>query len=141
MTVDLQDIVISITGFSGVDLLHLEKLITLLGANYYDSLTRKRSLLLIPDKEMNGPKVVKATEWGIPIVHVSWLWEVISKGNDQIDINPWCDNPSGTSSAFIISHTQNSLDIRPQKPAVARRPVAETILVVLLYSVQKLAQY
>src|SRR5277367_54952 len=102
MTVDLQDIAISITGFSGVDLLHIEKLITLLGAHYYDNLTRKRSILLIPDKEIDGPKAMKAREWGIPIVHVSWLWEVISRGGDNVDIDSWCDNPSSTPSFMIF---------------------------------------
>jgi len=122
MTVDLQDIAISITGFSGVDLLHVEKLITLLGAHYYDNLTRKRSLLLIPDKEMNGPKVLKAREWGIPIVHVSWLWEVISRGSDEIDILSWCDNPSGYSSLSYFISRPDLVRYTPTEASTGPKP-------------------
>lgn len=116
MTVDLRDIAISITGFSGVDLLHIEKLITLLGAHFYDNLTRKRSLLLIPDKEIDGPKTKKAKEWGIPIVHVSWLWEVISRGNEDVDIDSWCDNPSSFPS---LTNLNSSLDLVRYTPTEA----------------------
>jgi len=92
---DLKDVAISITGFSGADLLHIERLIELLGAQFYNNLTRKRSLLLCPDQSITGPKTIKAKEWGIPIVNVGWLWEVISKGDEEVDISTWCDNPFG----------------------------------------------
>ena len=121
MTVDLQDIAISITGFSGVDLLHVEKLITLLGAHYYDNLTRKRSLLLIPDKGMNGTKVLKAREWGIPIVHVSWLWEVISRGS-EIDIDAWCDNASGISSPTYFISCSELVRYTPTEASTGPKP-------------------
>jgi hypothetical protein len=121
MTVDLQDIAISITGFSGVDLLHVEKLITLLGAHYYDNLTRKRSLLLIPDKGMNGTKVLKAREWGIPIVHVSWLWEVISRGS-EIDIDPWCDNASGISYPTYFISCSELVRYTPTEASTGPKP-------------------
>src|SRR5436190_18063385 len=95
--VDLQSIAISITGFSGPDLLHVERLLTLLGANYYDTLTRKRSLLLTPANQINGLKMLKAKEWGIPVVNVGWLWEVISQGPEVVDVGYWSDGPVGIS--------------------------------------------
>lgn len=92
---DLDNIAISITGFSGPDLLHIERLIALLGGQYYSNLTRKRSLLLTPDGKMNGPKLAKAREWDIPIVSVDWLWEVIARGNEQVGIDQWSEQRAG----------------------------------------------
>jgi len=74
---------------------------------------------------------MKAREWGIPIVHVSWLWEVISRGSDEVDIDLWCDNPSSTHPLAHVSHPQISSDTLQMKPAVARNPMREMILVVL----------
>jgi BRCA1 C Terminus (BRCT) domain/twin BRCT domain len=91
----MQNIAVSITGFSGADLLHVERLISLVGADYYQNLTRRRSLLLTPDIEISGQKMLKAKEWNIPIVRVGWLWQVTSRGGEQVDIAPWCDHPVG----------------------------------------------
>ena len=91
LILDLDNIAISITGFSGPDLLHIERLISLLGAQYYSNLTRRRSLLLTPDRNITGPKMTKAREWGIPVVSVDWLWEVIARGNEEIEIGPWSE--------------------------------------------------
>jgi hypothetical protein len=99
LIVDLNSIAISITGFSGPDLLHIERLITLLGAQYYSNLTRKRSLLLTPDRSVKGQKMIKAKEWGIPVVSVGWLWEVISRGSDEVKIGPWSERPTGSLPA------------------------------------------
>jgi twin BRCT domain/BRCA1 C Terminus (BRCT) domain len=97
--VDLNNIAISITGFSGPDLLHIERLITLLGAQYFNNLTRKRSLLLTPDRNVKGQKTIKAKDWGIPVVSLGWLWEVISRGSDEVEIGPWSERPAGSSPA------------------------------------------
>jgi hypothetical protein len=47
--------------------------------------------------------MLKAKEWGIPVVNVGWLWEVISQGSEEIDIGVWSDRPAGISS-IIVSH-------------------------------------
>ena len=97
LILDLRDLAISISGFSGPDLLHIERLIPLLGGDYYKSLTRKRSLLLIQD-EASGHKIRKALQWRVPVVKVGWLWEVILQGDNIVDIGPWCKNPRGMQS-------------------------------------------
>jgi DNA replication regulator DPB11 len=94
----MNNIAISITGFSGPDLLHIERLIALLGAHYYSNLTRKRSLLLTPDHMVKGQKMVKANEWEVPVVSVGWLWEVISRGSDEVEIGPWSKRAAGSFS-------------------------------------------
>ena len=95
--VDLRNIAFCITGFSGPDLLHLEKLIVLMGGDYYGSLTRNRSLLLTSDNQVGGQKLAKAKEWGIPVVNVGWFWNVIAQSNEP-DLVPWCDHPIGTNN-------------------------------------------
>jgi DNA replication regulator DPB11 len=92
---DLANVAISITGFSGPDLLHVERLIALLGAQYYRNLTRKRTLLLTPDSKLDGPKIAKAREWTIPVVSVAWLWEVITRGEEEVSIGPWSERAVG----------------------------------------------
>src|SRR5579859_5827325 len=82
LMVDLRNIAFCITGFSGPDLLHLEKLIVLMGGDYYGSLTRNRSLLLTSDNQVGGQKLAKAKEWGIPVVNVGWFWNVIAQSNE-----------------------------------------------------------
>jgi hypothetical protein len=100
--IDMQNIAVSITGFSGADLLHVERLISFVGADYYQNLTRRRSLLLTPDVELSGQKMLKAKEWNIPIVRVGWLWEVTRRGGEQVDIAAWCDHPVGISPNSLM---------------------------------------
>jgi DNA replication regulator DPB11 len=99
---DLKNLAISISGFSGADLLHVELLLTLLGVDYYDTLTRNRSLLLVQDNA-NGPKMEKAVQWGIPVVRLGWLWAVISQSHSLVDIAAWSDNPNGKASKTLSS--------------------------------------
>lgn len=77
--------------------MHLEKLIVLMGGDYYGSLTRNRSLLLTSDNQLGGQKLVKAKEWGIPVVNVGWFWNVIAQ-SEEADLAPWCDHPVGTQA-------------------------------------------
>ena len=80
----------------------MEKLISLLGGQYYPHLTRMRSLLLVPEKGTRGQKVLKAREWDIPVVEVGWLWEVISSGNGEVDFAPWCQTGFEGSSFLSL---------------------------------------
>lgn len=96
LTIDFKNLAISISGFSGPDLLHVERLLALLGADYYNTLTRKRSLLLVQEGA-SGPKTAKAKQWGIPVVNVGWLWTVISQGDVPVEVHPWSDNPRGST--------------------------------------------
>lgn len=112
-SIDLRNIAISITGFCGPDLLHVEQLIVLLGADFYNTLTRKRSLLLTPGDQKKGPKQLKAEEWDVPIVNVEWLWETIRRGDDEVDIGPWCDRPAGICH-FERSSNPSTCQIYPR---------------------------
>ncbi|RHZ68054.1 hypothetical protein CDV55_104983 [Aspergillus turcosus] len=69
------------TGFSRIDLLHLLKLVDLIGATYDEYLTPKASVLVCNDsRSMNNEKLRHTSEWKIPAVTVDWLWSSIQSG-------------------------------------------------------------
>lgn len=75
-----ENLVISSTGFEGVDLMHVTKVVNLLGATYSDSLTRTTSLVLCQGDSITRPKFKHAIAWKIPAVKSSWLWECAKTG-------------------------------------------------------------
>jgi len=46
--------------------------------------------------------MAKAREWAIPVVSVGWLWEVIARGNEEIEIGPWSERNEGMNVYGII---------------------------------------
>lgn len=78
---------ISSTGFEGVDLMHVTKIVKLLGATYSDSLTKKTSLVLCQGESMTRQKFKHAIAWGIPAIQSAWLWECAQSG----ELKAWDD--------------------------------------------------
>ncbi|KAL3409782.1 hypothetical protein EMGR_001413 [Emarellia grisea] len=69
------------TGFSRIDLLHLSKLVDLIGATYDEYLTPKASVLVCNNSgSINNEKLRHTSEWKIPAVRVDWLWSSIKSG-------------------------------------------------------------
>ncbi|KAF7588990.1 hypothetical protein BBP40_004957 [Aspergillus hancockii] len=72
------------TGVSRIDLLHLVKLVSLLGATYNEYFTPTASVLLCNDSAFaNHEKLRHTYEWGVPAVSVNWLWASIQKAQKQ----------------------------------------------------------
>jgi len=72
---------ISSTAFSGIDLLHVQRAVDLLGATYCEDMTPKSSVLVT--KSTVGFRIDKsehARDWKIPMVHATWLWDSIKAG-------------------------------------------------------------
>ncbi|PYH43775.1 BRCT domain protein [Aspergillus saccharolyticus JOP 1030-1] len=66
------------TGFFRIDLLHLSKLVNLIGATYNEYLTPKASVLVCNDSStVNQDKLRHTHEWGVPAVSADWLWASI----------------------------------------------------------------
>lgn len=68
---------ISISGFSGVELLHLERLIGMVGAQYQPVFVESRDLLISTSK---SKKFAYALTWNVPIVNEKWLWKCAVEG-------------------------------------------------------------
>lgn len=74
---ELQNLSISISGFTGVELLHVEKLIRLLGAKFEPTFTPNQQVLISKPK---SSKFDYALKWRVPIVSADWLWECAKTG-------------------------------------------------------------
>ncbi|EER25147.1 BRCA1 C Terminus (BRCT) domain containing protein [Coccidioides posadasii C735 delta SOWgp] len=68
------------TGFTGIDLLHVSKLVTLLGATYDEYFTQKASVLICNTTKPNSEKLRHAHQWNIPAVLADWLWISVQTG-------------------------------------------------------------
>ncbi|EER38764.1 BRCT domain-containing protein [Histoplasma capsulatum H143] len=68
------------TGFSGIDLLHLSKLVKVMGATYDEFLTPKASVLICNNGNPNQEKLRHIAEWNIPAVIADWLWISVQTG-------------------------------------------------------------
>ncbi|OJD13454.1 hypothetical protein AJ78_06088 [Emergomyces pasteurianus Ep9510] len=68
------------TGFSGIDLLHLSKLVKVMGATYDEFLTPNASVLICNSANPNQEKLRHVAEWNIPAVIADWLWISVQTG-------------------------------------------------------------
>lgn len=72
------------TGFARIDLLHLSKLVDLMGASYDEYLTPKASVLICNNPQTASHEKLRHTsEWGIPAVSADWLWISIQAGQKK----------------------------------------------------------
>lgn len=108
---------ISLSGFKGIELLHLTKLSQLLGFHINENFNSKISLLVINIKifELKLPtnlfynqglldcgfnsinyvstknKILAAKNWKIPIISINYLFEIVSRSTDVINYPPLKD--------------------------------------------------
>jgi DNA replication regulator DPB11 len=75
-----RDLTINSTGFEGVDLLHLSKLVKLVGATYDEILRPWISVLICNKTKANPEKQRYARSWGIPVVSDAFLWACLQSG-------------------------------------------------------------
>ena len=76
-----ESLIISSTAFEGIELLHLSRVVILMGATYDEFLTPRSSVLLCNTFTPNREKVKHAMDWQLPIVTVAWLWDCIRHGH------------------------------------------------------------
>ncbi|KAL8795071.1 MAG: hypothetical protein Q9195_002368 [Heterodermia aff. obscurata] len=74
------DFTIAATGFHDYDLLHLSKVVVLIGAKFGEDLTFDTSVLICKEVAQTSSKPSFARDHGIPAVTADWLWDCISKG-------------------------------------------------------------
>lgn len=75
---------ISTTGFTGYQLLHLSKVVKLMGGTYDEFFSEKTSVLVCNiAQQLRIEKLQRAKEWKIPVVSIDWLLESIRTGSRQ----------------------------------------------------------
>ncbi|KAF2280661.1 uncharacterized protein EI97DRAFT_453917 [Westerdykella ornata] len=74
---------INATGFSGIELLHVTKVVSLMGATYHEFLSAKTSVLVCNTETPNEQKTKFIAEKRIPAVRADWLWTCLSTGQLQ----------------------------------------------------------
>ncbi|KAK4443434.1 hypothetical protein QBC34DRAFT_443385 [Podospora aff. communis PSN243] len=76
-----ESLTICTSGFTGVDLNHVDKSLRQLGAKYEERFTADASLLICTALSAVRPDKLKmAVAWKVPVVNPDWLWECISAG-------------------------------------------------------------
>ncbi|KAH7361494.1 BRCA1 C terminus domain-containing protein [Plectosphaerella cucumerina] len=74
-----QGLTMGTSGFAGIDLLHVEKCVTFMGARYTPRLNESVSILLCQSLDSTrADKIKLAMENDIPIVSADWLWSCIA---------------------------------------------------------------
>lgn len=111
-----EDMAISSTGFSGYHLLHLSKVLKLMGAEYAEFFTKNSSVLVCNmQRQMRLEKLDRAREWHVPIVDVKWLLDSIQSGKKELfkpyllrqkkengpPLDQLAKKPSTTSLSFV----------------------------------------
>lgn len=124
----LENLEISITGFSGIEHLQLKRVINLigkqgcfvvylkLGGKFCASFTRSRDVLICGNRNsVNGRiKLQKATSWGINVCSFEWIRGCICKGEIQpfhmfpldFESSSIVVKDTGTPNSFILSSQQ-----------------------------------
>jgi hypothetical protein len=71
-------------GFTGLDLHHLERAITQLGATFEETFRKNRTSLLMCKSlsAVRKEKLKLALDWGVPVISPEWLWACISSGTN-----------------------------------------------------------
>ncbi|KAF1847023.1 uncharacterized protein K460DRAFT_51934 [Cucurbitaria berberidis CBS 394.84] len=71
------------TGFVGIELLHVTKLVTLMGGTYDEHLSGKTSVMICNSPSPNAQKLKFTMDKRIPAVHATWLWDCLRSGRLQ----------------------------------------------------------
>ncbi|KAL2011392.1 hypothetical protein VTN00DRAFT_4110 [Thermoascus crustaceus] len=114
------------TGFARIDLLHLSKLVNIMGATYDEYLTPNASLLICNDpRTANHEKLRHTHEWGIPAVSADWLWISVQTGQKK-PFDPYLvrRSPSQQSVNKAAKEHTDKPDLRKQKQ---RQPQSQNV--------------
>ncbi|KAF2204130.1 hypothetical protein GQ43DRAFT_410089 [Delitschia confertaspora ATCC 74209] len=115
-----ENLTISSTGFTSVDLLHVSRVIPLMGGNFDEFLTAKSSVLICNSQTQKPDKLKYARQQRIPAVHSTWLWDCIEKG----EVQPFDDyllkydqhDNSGKTAHTGVPTTSLTDESRPKPP-------------------------
>lgn len=70
---------VSISGFEGIELNHIIKLLGIIGAKYQEVFNPNRDLLIV--QNLQARKIMHAKKWGIPVVNLNELFSGLNTGS------------------------------------------------------------
>ncbi|OLL21835.1 S-M checkpoint control protein rad4 [Neolecta irregularis DAH-3] len=123
---------VSVSGFSGIEHLHIKKILIRLGFRFEESLNRRRSLLILNETSKKSQKAQKAKEWGVRIVQVSWLWDTLEigciarirkyvlDGKEGDDLRIDCGEASTLNEESIAPTAKQKVIPPPQNPGIRK---------------------
>ncbi|KAL4998688.1 BRCT domain-containing protein [Aspergillus recurvatus] len=117
------------TGFSRIDLLHLSKLVNLVGATYNEYLKPTASVLICnTSTSLNQEKLRHTHEWDVPAVTAEWLWTSIRQEKKQ-PFEPYLVRKSSTLSSKDLEMRAGSRSEqkRHSQPIPKNHPVVNEI--------------
>ncbi|ETI21238.1 hypothetical protein G647_07583 [Cladophialophora carrionii CBS 160.54] len=82
----LKDLTINVSGFDGIENVHIIKIVTLLGGTYAEAFTSAISVLVCRATFARRDKLELAHHLGIPVVTEEWLWSTM-KDQAKASIN------------------------------------------------------
>ncbi|KAH3979239.1 hypothetical protein HBH52_101450 [Parastagonospora nodorum] len=125
---------INSTAFVGIELLHVTKVVALMGATYDEQLSAKTSVIVCNTLEPNAQKLKFATDRRIPAVHATWLWDCLRYGQLQqfgkYQLNtlappqphkPKAKPQSSTEVATARLSTAESFELQQKKAQAAKK--------------------
>ncbi|KAH7083838.1 hypothetical protein FB567DRAFT_446512 [Paraphoma chrysanthemicola] len=77
------DLTVNSTAFVGIELLHVTRVVAIMGATYDEQLSAKTSVMVCNTERPNEQKLKFATNQRIPAVHATWLWECLRTSQMQ----------------------------------------------------------
>lgn len=105
---------VATTGFTGFHLLHLSKLVTLMGANYEEFFSEKSSVLICnATQQVRIEKLQRAKEWRVPVVSTDWLLESIRLGLKQ-PYKPYLLRPKERDMIASVSKEPSQLTVKKE---------------------------
>ncbi|KAF2468948.1 uncharacterized protein BDR25DRAFT_289946 [Lindgomyces ingoldianus] len=126
---------VSSTAFTGIELLHVTKVIPLMGESYDEFLTPKTSVIVCNTHNPNQEKLKFATEKRVPAVHANWLWECLRTSEfqpyDAYLLNTITPSPQITQEKHENNYTEvptaplseeDSAKLRKKKAHAAKPP-------------------
>ena len=116
------DLVICTAAFTGVELNHVTRSITQLGAKYEERFHKGTSLLIARSLDaVRKEKKSHAVKWGVPVVSAEWLWDCIRVGYN-VPLDDFLLPESSAAYSTAVAKPQRAKSLAQPKPRQTKQP-------------------
>lgn len=121
------ELVICTAGFTNIELNHVEKTVTQLGAKYRETFKQTTSLLVCKSPAtIRKEKLSLALRWNVPVVSEDWLWQCISTGSN-VAFEPYVLPPDFHPYTFLPKPQQVNEERQREGQRVIRRVQSDPV--------------